>query len=453
VAELADGETFEMKGSAAKPYVIKNNGGIYSCDCPAWRNQSAPIDQRTCKHLKKLRGEEAELLRIGNPDPTPRKVVAEGEDEDAGAPVLLAQSWEHHVDLTGWWMSEKLDGVRAFWDGQQFVSRLGNRFQAPDWFRAGLPDHPLDGELWVGRKQFRETISVVRSGAAGERWKKVRFLVFDAPGLELPFEQRLEAVRAIVGPERTPYAEAVVHELCRGVAHLREELGRVEGLGGEGLMLRQPGSRYEIGRSSTLLKVKTFFDAEARVVDHVPGTGKHKGRMGSLLVENADGVRFNVGTGFTDRERTEPPVVGSFITFRYQELSEAGVPRFPSFVALRTDAPPSESPAPAPAPPKAKRTRAKAPAKAATPTAPQTAPTGVPGRRRFELVDGPSSKFWEVEPQGASYTVAYGRIGTPGSHKTRTLGSAADVEQAVAKLVADKIGKGYGETPTLSESG
>jgi DNA ligase-1 len=424
VAELADGETFEMKGSAAKPYVLKNNGGIYSCDCPAWRNQSAPIDQRTCKHLKKFRGEEAELSRIGNPDLTPRKVVTNPDDEDAGAPVLLAQSWEHDMDLTGWWMSEKLDGVRAYWDGQQFVSRQGNRFQAPDWFREGLPDHPLDGELWVGRKQFRETISVVRSGAAGERWKKVRFLVFDAPTLQSSFEERLQAVRAIVIPERTPYAEPVNHELCRGVDHLREELSRVEGLGGEGLMLREPGSRYEVGRSSTLLKVKSFFDAEARVVDHVPGTGKHKGRLGSLLVENADGVRFNVGTGFTDRERTEPPVVGSFITFRYQELSEAGVPRFPSFVGLRTDAPPAPAPAPAP-----KKTRARAPKQAA------------PARRRFEL----ASSFWEVEPQGASYTVSYGRIGSAGLQKTRTLGSSADVQQAIAQLVADKLGKGYAE--------
>ena len=97
-------------------------------------------------------------------------------------------------------------------------------------------------------------------------------------------------------------------------------------------MLREPGSRYEAGRSNTLLKVKQFHDAEARVLEHLPGTGRHKGRLGALLVALADGTQFSVGTGFTDVQRENPPPVGSTITFRYQELTDRGVPRFPSFV-------------------------------------------------------------------------------------------------------------------------
>lgn len=102
-------------------------------------------------------------------------------------------------------------------------------------------------------------------------------------------------------------------------------------------MMRKPGSRYEVGRSSSLLKVKSFFDAEARVVEHLAGEGRHKGRLGALLVELADGTRFSVGTGFSDAERRDPPPIGAIITFRYQELSEAGVPRFPSYVGVRDD--------------------------------------------------------------------------------------------------------------------
>ena len=102
-------------------------------------------------------------------------------------------------------------------------------------------------------------------------------------------------------------------------------------------MLRQPGSRYEVGRSPTLLKVKSFHDAEARVLEHQPGAGRHKGRLGALLVELADGTRFAVGTGFSDAEREAPPPVGTVITFRYQELSDGGVPRFPSYVGVRDD--------------------------------------------------------------------------------------------------------------------
>src|SRR5262249_30492704 len=128
------------------------------------------------------------------------------------------------------------------------------------------------------------------------------------------------------------------HVVCSSVEHLRAELARVESLGGEGLMLRKPGSRYQVGRSSTLLKVKSFQDGEARVVEHLPGAGKHTGRTGALLVETPEGKRFSVGTGLSDREREDPPPIGEIITYRYQELSEGGVPRFPSYVGVRADA-------------------------------------------------------------------------------------------------------------------
>jgi DNA ligase-1 len=103
-------------------------------------------------------------------------------------------------------------------------------------------------------------------------------------------------------------------------------------------MLRQPGSRYEVGRSSTLLKVKSFHDAEARVLRHLPGEGRHKGRVGALFVALPNGTEFSVGTGLSDAERRDPPPVGSVITFRYQEFSDGGVPRFPSYVGVRHDA-------------------------------------------------------------------------------------------------------------------
>lgn len=447
MGDLADGEQVEIKGSSATPYMVKNNGGIYSCTCPAWRNQSAPIDLRTCKHLKKVRGEEAELARIGSAVIVPRKIAAEGEEEGEEAPVLLAQSWETTQDLSGWWMSEKLDGVRAYWDGKQFVSRLGNRFFAPEWFAQGLPDHPLDGELWVGRKSFSETISTVRSGAAGERWRQLKFLVFDAPSLDRPFEERIEAVRAVVSPAQTPYALVVHHEACRGIDHLRQELARVEALGGEGLMLRQPASRYEIGRSSTLLKVKSFFDAEAKVVDYVAGAGKHKGRLGSVLVENADGVRFNVGTGFTDLQRKDPPPIGSIITFRYQEITKAGVPRFPSFVGMRIDSDGDSTTAGQPAPMPAPPTISSPTSPPSTPTAPSPAPIApsAGALRRFEYIEDNSSKFWEVSLQGATYTVTYGRIGAKGTRQSKALATPTDAMNAVDKLVTEKLSKGYVE--------
>ncbi len=339
--DLNDGETFEMQGSASKPYILKNTGGVYSCSCPAWRNQSIQIEKRTCKHLRKLRGDAAEDQRVsaagGAVTQRPAKASTGEEDEDAGPPLLLAESWDNAMDLSGWWMSEKLDGVRAYWDGKQFLSRQGNTFHAPDWFIAGLPSTPLDGELWIARKKFQRTVSIVRRQDKSDLWKEVCFLVFDAPAATGGFEDRVKFIADALAGKKLQYAQPHPHELCKDLACLRAELARVEALGGEGLMLRQPRSKYQSGRSSTLLKVKSFKDAEALVIGHQAGLGRHKGRLGALLVRLDDGTEFAVGTGFSDRERADPPPVGSVITFRYQELSEAGVPRFPSYVGLRGD--------------------------------------------------------------------------------------------------------------------
>lgn len=336
--DLGDGESMEMQGSAAKPYLLRNVGGVYSCSCPAWRNQSIPIEQRTCKHLRILRGDQAEKDRVGH-------LSGYTKPKTEGPGVLLAQTWDGAQDLTGWWLSEKLDGVRAYWDGKQFLSRLGNVFHAPDWFRDHLPPEPLDGELFVGRQRFQDTVSIVRRQDQSDHWKEVRFVLFDAPDLDAPFEERIERCHELARTIASPFLSALDQELCRGLEHLQEELNRIESLGGEGVMARQPGSAYQRGRSFTLVKVKSFLDAEARVVGHQAGTGRHKGRLGSLQVELANGTTFSVGTGFSDAQREDPPPVGTVISFRYQELSRDGVPRFPSYIGVRADAvwPPEDS--------------------------------------------------------------------------------------------------------------
>ncbi len=455
--ELADGEVAYVQGSAERPYELKNTGGVYSCSCPAWRNQRGPIERRTCKHLKGYRGEAAELTRVGQEflagkstraaDAAPTSSTSRAaQKKDTAPPVLLAHTWENDVDLAGWWMSEKLDGVRAYWDGQGFVSRLGNPFLAPDWFTAGLPDHPLDGELWIGRRRFQETISVVRRMDRSDAWRQVRYVLFDAPAVDGPFEARLELLREAFAPGKHEFTHYLEHVPCAGVDHLREELARIEALGGEGLMLRKPGSRYVAGRSSTLLKVKSFFDAEARVVGHLPGKGKHKGRLGALDVELPDGTRFSVGTGLSERQREDPPPVGAVITFRYQELTDGGVPRFPSYVGVRPDVtwPPEGARVAAPKKgSKADVTSKPAPVVVSAPTPAQPA---AQGKRRFELVEGTSSKFWEVAVAGSAMTTTWGKIGgSSSSSKTKTFASESAAQAEAAKLVAEKTRKGYVE--------
>lgn len=192
-------------------------------------------------------------------------------------------------------------------------------------------------------------------------------------------------------------------------------------------MLRRPASAYEVGRLVSLLKVKSFLDAEARVLEHLPGAGRHKGRLGALLVELGDGTKFSVGTGFSDAQRERPPAVGALITFRYQELSEGGVSRFPSFLSVRHDVAAPSEPGAAAAPPAAGATTVE----------------GSGTTRRSELVDGGSAKFWEVARDGCDVAVRYGRIGAAGQAKT--LADEAAGLRSTEGLVQEKTGKGYAE--------
>src|SRR5690606_32411934 len=179
--------------------------------------------------------------------------------------------------------------------------------------------------------------SVARRMDRGEGWRSLAYVIFDAPALDHGFEDRLRHLEDHFGARPWPQARVLDHRLCEGLDDLRTELRRIEERGGEGLMLRKPNSRYIAGRSDTLLKVKSFLDSEARVIGHQAGTGKHKGRLGALLVELPNGTRFKVGTGLSDAERNDPPAVGEIVTVRYQELTDGGVPRFPSYIGVRAD--------------------------------------------------------------------------------------------------------------------
>ncbi|KAF8166013.1 hypothetical protein B0H34DRAFT_259419 [Crassisporium funariophilum] len=276
----------------------------------------------------------------------------EGEDDDDEAPaatgkyvpeLLLANKWdlEKGLDPTGWWISEKLDGVRTFYDGKQFFSRLGNPFTPPVWFLEKLPsDVTLDGELYGGRGEFQSTVSIVKT-VNSVHWKNITFQIFDIPSRgEDVFEERCDFLEKTFGENGTHRAEQIVvvkHEVAKSREHVLEKLKEVEGLGGEGLMLRKPESKYEGRRSGSLLKIKTFYDAEAIITGYAPGKGRNKGMTGALKCKMESGKLFNVGSGLTDKIRKNPPKVGSIIVYRFQELTRDGVPRFPSFVGLAID--------------------------------------------------------------------------------------------------------------------
>jgi DNA ligase-1 len=250
---------------------------------------------------------------------------------------LLAETYGPGIDPTGYYMSEKLDGLRCLWNprNRTFYSRTGKVYAAPKFFSEKLPNVLLDGELWLGRGMLERTNSIVRS-AQDKGWTDVRFCLIDIPDRDAgPFEARQEVLRSLARVGMGERVQVIPHTRCTGPEMLEQALSLVIAQGGEGIMLRKPGSLYEHRRSFTLLKVKRFMDDEAVVVGYQPAKNGMTGLMGALLCVRPSGMHIKVGTGFDLKIRRNPPPIGCTITFRFCEVTSSGKPRTPSFVRIR----------------------------------------------------------------------------------------------------------------------
>jgi DNA ligase-1 len=250
--------------------------------------------------------------------------------------LLLAERYRDDVDVSRYWVSEKLDGVRANWDGKNLRFRSGNPVPAPQWFIDALPGQPLDGELWLGRGSFDQLSAIVRRQVPVEaEWQRVRYMIFELPNAPGSFTERVERIKTITAEAKLPWLQAVPQFRLPDAVALQRKLRDVVRGGGEGLMLHRADAAYETGRSSALLKVTPWLDAEATVVAHLPGKGKYAGMLGALRMEMSDGRRFALGSGLTEAQRRNPPPLGARITYRYRELTKSGMPRFPRYLRVR----------------------------------------------------------------------------------------------------------------------
>ena len=250
--------------------------------------------------------------------------------------LLLAQNAPATLDPARYLVSEKLDGVRAYWDGNLMFSRQGQPIAVPAWFASHLPLRALDGELWMGRGRFDAASAAVRrSKPVEDEWRQLKYMLFELPHAAGSFEQRAEGLRAIATEAAWDGLQAVPQSRVASEAALKKRLAAVLRAGGEGLMLHRADAPYLTGRNEALLKLKPQHDEEAVVLAHVAGEGRLKGMLGALRVRNSAGQVFLLGTGFSDAQRRAPPPIGATVTYRYRGLTSKGLPRFASFLRVQ----------------------------------------------------------------------------------------------------------------------
>jgi len=252
--------------------------------------------------------------------------------------IQLANLYNKNINLSEYLVSEKLDGVRAYWNGKELISKQGNIINAPSCFIKDFPPIHLEGELWIERDKFELTSGIVRKEKAScDDWQEVKLMLFDLPQSNKNFWQRYQEMQKIVQEINSKHLQVIKQFKVASHKDLEERLNEVINQGGEGLILHKINSFYQTQRNDNVLKYKTYEDAEAKVIEHIAGKGKFQGMLGAILVENEDGIQFKIGTGFSDEQRKNPPKIGSIITYKFYGKTKNNKPRFASFLRVRDE--------------------------------------------------------------------------------------------------------------------
>ncbi len=249
----------------------------------------------------------------------------------AEKPDLLLLKTYQDQNITGWVMSEKLDGIRAYWNGTHLISRGGKIIYAPKWFTKNYPPFEIDGELWTKRGDFENISSIVRDKKPGKEWEEIKHYIFEVPHAQGGLFDRLDKVKGYAGK-----TIKIIEQIpIKDKSHLEVFLKEIEQKDGEGVVVRDPNAPYINKRTSKVLKVKTFQDAECKVVGYTKGKGKYKNVIGAIQCQLKNGTQFKIGTGLSDARRSNPPHIGEMVTFKYQKFTKYGKPRFPVFLRVR----------------------------------------------------------------------------------------------------------------------
>ena len=306
---------------------------MHDCNLPCVMAAAPALPHRPALHRRRLCLAALALLS-GSPAALARMASAVAGRIDAATAVpLLARDWPAQAEPAGFLVSEKLDGVRALWDGSVLRFRSGRVIAAPLWFTARLPAVPLDGELWAGRGSFESLVGTVRHQQPDDAaWRAVRYQVFELPAAGGRFDARAQALATLCRDLGWPALQALAQTPVAGRDELQRRLDAVIAAGGEGLVLHRADAPVASGRGPWLFKHKPLHDADAVVTGHLAGQGRLAGLCGALLVRTDAGVALAIGAGLSDADRARPPAVGERISFSHRGFTAAGVPRFATYL-------------------------------------------------------------------------------------------------------------------------
>lgn len=240
-----------------------------------------------------------------------------------------------NIDITKYFVSEKLDGFRGYWDGNKLRSKNGYAYNPPKWFIENLGDKPLDGELWIARDSFEKTSSILSEIGNDEGWKSINYMIFDMPKEQGTFKKRVEYMQVYIPSLQLQHVKMIPQKRVQDEAELNDLLKSIVQFKGEGLMLHHEDAHYGVGRVNHLLKVKVYDEGTGKIIGYNPGKGKYTNKVGSLKVQLDDGMIINIGSGLSDALRAEPPKIGEFIVFIHNGLTNKGKPRFARFKRVK----------------------------------------------------------------------------------------------------------------------
>ncbi len=229
-----------------------------------------------------------------------------------------------HTNLIGWVMSEKLDGVRGFWDGKQLLTRSGKVLNPPKWFIKNYPPFAIDGELWRKRGDFDRISSIVRSTKSKQRWRQITHQIFEVPNQTGNLSQRLAVLAQYLNAHPDTPIRLIEQIPIQHKAQLAKYLKSIMDKGGEGVVVRNPQLAYQTGRLSSALKVKPYQNSECVIIAILGGKRKYLGKMGSVKCRTKTGNVVKIGSGFSDAQREHPPEIGTRIAFKYYGLTKKG---------------------------------------------------------------------------------------------------------------------------------